>query len=270
MMETAHLPLQAATYEVGDMIKDALNRFLELENQLHTSLATNPISDEKRSWGWWFKSQSSTEPQDPITHDRAKNDLRLWVAGLRDCIVGTVHWLYETDMFFGDSGMHVREYGWIFLKPSQADSESGGTFRDSFIGTYVLRITSKFTHRLAIDGAAPMTTPLILLANMCFLSRVSQYNKCGLFLTYIMSVRPTPNPKGSGYCDICSYDPVLNIPQDIIDAEPNAFTWYTETTAGAFSVSFGAHSGKLLREVPECYLVWTQMVAGNVRVRTNQ
>ena len=42
-------------------------------------------------------------------------DVRAYVRGLRDCIVGTLHWLYETDRFFGDTGEDVRSSGWAFV-----------------------------------------------------------------------------------------------------------------------------------------------------------
>ena len=42
-------------------------------------------------------------------------DVQAYVQGLRDCIVGSLHWLYETDRYFGDTAEDVRSSGWVFL-----------------------------------------------------------------------------------------------------------------------------------------------------------
>ncbi|CDO76822.1 hypothetical protein BN946_scf185033.g19 [Trametes cinnabarina] len=42
-------------------------------------------------------------------------DVRAYVRGLKDCIAGTINWLYETDRFFGESAEDVRSSGWVFL-----------------------------------------------------------------------------------------------------------------------------------------------------------
>lgn len=42
-------------------------------------------------------------------------DLHRYLQGLRDCIIGAIHWLYETDRYFGDKGEDVRKFGWVFL-----------------------------------------------------------------------------------------------------------------------------------------------------------
>lgn len=44
-------------------------------------------------------------------------DVRAMVQGLKDCIVGCVNWVYETEMFFGGKGEEVRAFGWVFLAP---------------------------------------------------------------------------------------------------------------------------------------------------------
>lgn len=43
------------------------------------------------------------------------DDVRAYVRGLSNCIVGTLHWLYETDRFFGETGEDVRSSGWVFV-----------------------------------------------------------------------------------------------------------------------------------------------------------
>ncbi|KAG1729305.1 isoprenoid synthase domain-containing protein [Suillus paluster] len=48
--------------------------------------------------------------------DLAMNDdTRRYVKGLRDCIAGTVNWLYETERYLGTKGSEVRAFGWVFV-----------------------------------------------------------------------------------------------------------------------------------------------------------
>ncbi|KAI0919583.1 terpene cyclase [Taiwanofungus camphoratus] len=44
-------------------------------------------------------------------------DVHRYVQGLRDWIVGSTHWLYETELYFRDSGAEVRDFGWAFVAP---------------------------------------------------------------------------------------------------------------------------------------------------------
>ncbi|KAI0370764.1 hypothetical protein BV20DRAFT_966283 [Pilatotrama ljubarskyi] len=46
---------------------------------------------------------------------RDADDVRAYVQGLRDCIVGTLRWLYETDRYFGETAEDVRSSGWVCL-----------------------------------------------------------------------------------------------------------------------------------------------------------
>lgn len=43
--------------------------------------------------------------------------LRPAVQNLRDCVVGVVNWIYETELYFGAKGEEVRMFGWVFLVP---------------------------------------------------------------------------------------------------------------------------------------------------------
>ncbi|CCL98860.1 uncharacterized protein FIBRA_00867 [Fibroporia radiculosa] len=84
LMAERRLPLQGAMQAAGTLVKETVATFLENER---------------------FLSDSSA-------------DVRRYIQGLRDVIVGSTYWLYETDRFFGDSGDEVRELGWVFLPPS--------------------------------------------------------------------------------------------------------------------------------------------------------
>ncbi|KZT65539.1 terpenoid synthase [Daedalea quercina L-15889] len=87
LMAERRLTLQSAVHAAGALVKKTLGAFLENERLL---LAQLPCVDA---------------------------DVRRYVRGVRDCIVGLTHWLYETDRFFGDAGDDVRDLGWVFLPP---------------------------------------------------------------------------------------------------------------------------------------------------------
>ncbi|RXW13522.1 hypothetical protein EST38_g12333 [Candolleomyces aberdarensis] len=41
-----------------------------------------------------------------------------YVQALKDYIVGSIHWGYETELYFGQKGDEVRSFGWVFLANS--------------------------------------------------------------------------------------------------------------------------------------------------------
>ena len=43
------------------------------------------------------------------------DDVGRYVRGLRDCIAGTVNWLYETERYLGTKGYEVRSFRWVFV-----------------------------------------------------------------------------------------------------------------------------------------------------------
>jgi len=43
-------------------------------------------------------------------------DLHSSIQNLKDCIVGVINWIYETELYFGSRGDEVRTFRWIFLK----------------------------------------------------------------------------------------------------------------------------------------------------------
>jgi len=87
LMAERCLPMQGAVQAAGYLVKETVGNFLANERML--------------------LSEASGECVDA--------DVRRYVRGLRDVIVGCTHWLYETDRFFGDSGDDVRDLGWVFL-----------------------------------------------------------------------------------------------------------------------------------------------------------
>jgi hypothetical protein len=49
-----------------------------------------------------------------VMDDNTRRDER----GLRDCIAGSVNWLYETERYLGTKGNEVRAFGWVFAPAS--------------------------------------------------------------------------------------------------------------------------------------------------------
>ncbi|KAH9920610.1 isoprenoid synthase domain-containing protein [Fomitopsis serialis] len=83
-----HNLVLSAVHAAGALVKKTVGAFLENERLLAQAHAFGPCVDA---------------------------DVRRYVRGVRDCIVGLTHWLYETDRFFGEAGDDVRDLGWVFL-----------------------------------------------------------------------------------------------------------------------------------------------------------
>lgn len=47
-----------------------------------------------------------------------------YVRAMKDWIVGTVHWGYETELYFGQKGDEVRSFGWVFLSGGDGQGHS--------------------------------------------------------------------------------------------------------------------------------------------------
>jgi hypothetical protein len=43
-----------------------------------------------------------------------------YILGLKDYIIGSIHWGYETELFFGTKGDETRSFGWVFLTTGSA------------------------------------------------------------------------------------------------------------------------------------------------------
>ncbi|KAL1943532.1 hypothetical protein VTO73DRAFT_3977 [Trametes versicolor] len=84
LMHERRYTAQAAAHFAGNLVKDTITNFVTNEMSL------------------------------PAFGDRDA-DVRAYVQGLRDCVVGTLHWLYETDRYFGETAEDVRSSGWVFM-----------------------------------------------------------------------------------------------------------------------------------------------------------
>lgn len=54
--------------------------------------------------------------------ETANQDVRTYIVGLKDWIIGTAHWVYQTDRYFRGKGNNVKTVGWVFLLPRGAES----------------------------------------------------------------------------------------------------------------------------------------------------
>ncbi len=85
LMSQRSLSLQTAIQATSNLARKALQSFLEQERLLQSSDA----------------------------------DIRTYIQGLRDWIIGYAHWIYETERYFKDNGEDVRAFGWVFLLPKR-------------------------------------------------------------------------------------------------------------------------------------------------------
>jgi hypothetical protein len=106
-----HLSLQGAIRAAGDFVKQSIEAFLTAERSLSSivQMKQYPLPGSLPGCG-----SSIDDPESDPHFD----DVRLYTQGLRDIMIGTVHWLYETDLYFGEKGEEVRAFGWVFLASS--------------------------------------------------------------------------------------------------------------------------------------------------------
>ncbi|KNZ79049.1 Epi-isozizaene synthase [Termitomyces sp. J132] len=96
LMTHKNLSLQGAVNLAGSMIKEMFDSFVEIEK----ALLGLPRSSQT------IKSR----------------DISSCVRTLKDYIVGTINWAYETELYFGKKGEEIRTFGWVFLN-SATDSQ---------------------------------------------------------------------------------------------------------------------------------------------------
>ncbi|EKM51061.1 uncharacterized protein PHACADRAFT_63720, partial [Phanerochaete carnosa HHB-10118-sp] len=98
LVTSQHVSLQAAIHRAGDRVKALVAEFLAHEAAL-----------AQCSWGPY-----------------ADRDVRVYIAGLRDCVVGTAHWIYRCDRYFLGKGEDIKAFGWVFLLPKETEDEGEG------------------------------------------------------------------------------------------------------------------------------------------------
>ena len=90
VMNQHGLDLQSAVDFVGKMCKDAIDRFVDDRAQLP-------------SWG-----------------PKIDRDVAVYVDGLASWIVGSLHWSFETERYFGTKGRQVKATRVVDLLPRRA------------------------------------------------------------------------------------------------------------------------------------------------------
>ena len=102
------------------MIKQKLDAFVAAEQALLDSLTCpqNHRSDNISSY-WKLSSyvRLTTTSAAAVADPLLMEDLPKFVQILKDCIVGTINWAYETELYFGTKGEEIRTFGWVFLAP---------------------------------------------------------------------------------------------------------------------------------------------------------
>lgn len=99
-MAEQRVTLQTAMTRAGERVKALVADFLAQEQTLAAAGA---------AWGPYVE-----------------RDVRMYVVGLRDWIVGTAHWVYQCDRYFQGKGENVKAFGWVFLLPKKAEEAEDG------------------------------------------------------------------------------------------------------------------------------------------------
>ncbi|THV00434.1 hypothetical protein K435DRAFT_657175, partial [Dendrothele bispora CBS 962.96] len=134
--------LGAAIHQTGNIVKAKFEEYERVERGLVRRCkeeVSGVSSLLKRLWGTGTSSKrgvglgglsanvysqsskntnaNSKDVEEGRYTNSALTDLSLYLLGLKDCLVGSLNWAYETEMFFGTKGDSVRGYGWVFLLP---------------------------------------------------------------------------------------------------------------------------------------------------------
>ena len=92
VMHQEGLDLQSAVDFVGDMCRQSIDRFIEEQQHLP-------------SWG-----------------PKIDRDLAIYIDGLANWIVGSLHWSFETERYFGKNGRQVKATRVVDLLPRRPAS----------------------------------------------------------------------------------------------------------------------------------------------------
>ncbi|KAJ7725206.1 isoprenoid synthase domain-containing protein [Mycena metata] len=107
------------------LIRESFQKFLAAESAF---TAEQPVEGEttpaSAKWTWNPLSRrqpSNSDPPPEQVSPPLSSDSTLYLRGLKDCIVGTLNWSYETELYFGAKGDEVRQFGWVFLKTKEQE-----------------------------------------------------------------------------------------------------------------------------------------------------
>jgi hypothetical protein len=125
-MHHKNLSLQGAVNLAGNMIKEAFATFCSLERSLLESV--NPksaIGLPILSWVWTSITPTDNNRSPDTVNNETLAAVQDYITRLKDYMVGTVNWLYETELYFGKKGNEIRTFGWVFINPVTVEEHSG-------------------------------------------------------------------------------------------------------------------------------------------------
>ena len=123
-MHHRNISLQGAVNLAGKMIKDAFATFCSLEHSLLESFDPKKgaiIDLPILSWVWTSLVPSGDDDSSETINKETLTVVQNYITRLKDCIVGRVNWLYETELYFGKKGSEIRTFGWVFINPIAVD-----------------------------------------------------------------------------------------------------------------------------------------------------
>ncbi|KAF8151522.1 isoprenoid synthase domain-containing protein [Crassisporium funariophilum] len=122
LMAHKSLSVQGAVNVSGNMIKTAFASFCGAEQALLEILSSNDsLGIPVLSWVW-SSFAPGTSP-DPV-REKVLDDTRSYVTALKDCVIGTINWAYETELYFGKKGGEMRTFGWVFINSAATEDGS--------------------------------------------------------------------------------------------------------------------------------------------------
>ncbi|KAJ6552048.1 isoprenoid synthase domain-containing protein [Mycena vulgaris] len=105
--------VQAAISSAFTLVDSSFQSFIAAESALFIEQPTPSPTTPVRSWNPLSRREPPEAPLGPLP---LSSDAKLYLRGLKDCIVGTINWSYESELYFGSKGDEVRQFGWVFLR----------------------------------------------------------------------------------------------------------------------------------------------------------
>lgn len=134
VIQEHHLSFQGALNMVGTMIKERFDEFSALEAAIienavvaRGSMTTQPSTTLRSMVPVPFQRLFATPPNQTLEMEETNiNDLLQLIQTLKDMVIGTIHWGYEAELFFGSKGHEMRDYGWVFVDVLTLEQSSHG------------------------------------------------------------------------------------------------------------------------------------------------
>ncbi|KAF9527209.1 isoprenoid synthase domain-containing protein [Crepidotus variabilis] len=115
LMQHQGLSLQGAVNVAGNKIRSAFTSFTAAEASIFQDSPQSKPSSLTSTLLEWLGRSSTIPVANDFVQENSENDaIKRYIQALKDCIVGSLNWAYETEMFFGGKGAEVRSFGWVF------------------------------------------------------------------------------------------------------------------------------------------------------------